>query len=62
MTMDNNAICLDGPLNGTYADVNSPPHGYVQYDWPTGEVTLIHYTSYHVQGDFDPEPEPERGI
>lgn len=29
-----NALCLDGPFNGRYADLNNPPTGYYKDFWP----------------------------
>lgn len=36
------ALCLDGPLNGTYKNYLTPPEGYIPAVWPSGEVVLLH--------------------
>lgn len=48
------ALCLDGPLNGSWADFDNPPEGYTPEHWPSGEQVLL-YLSYETRIWWDDE-------
>lgn len=51
-----NALCLDGPCNGLYADFDNPPAGYYQDFWPNVEGYKVENPPHPKRKAGDGEP------
>ena len=49
-------LALDGPLNGSYISEQEARDEYLRTLWPSGEEVYVHYSSKHVNGEYDPDP------